>query len=216
MENALLIGLSRQTTLERQLDVISNNIANVNTTGYKADQSLFEEYLTSGAHEDQFVGKDRKVSFVQDRGTYRDYSQGALQQTGNPLDVAIDGEGFLAVQSAGGERYTRDGNLQVNAQGQLTPGQFGRVRLIGSAPYEALLIPDSAIATDQSRKIVFVVKDDNSVEARPVELGPLDDGLRVIRTGLKPEDRVIIDGIQRARIGAKVSPQAGKIAGDKT
>lgn len=120
MENALLIGLSRQTTLERQLEVIANNIANVNTTGYKADQSLFEEFLTSGAHEDQFVGKDRKVSFVQDRGTYRDYSQGALQQTGNPLDIAIDGEGFLAVQSAGGERYTRDGNLQVNAQGQLT------------------------------------------------------------------------------------------------
>jgi flagellar basal-body rod protein FlgF len=102
MENALLVGLSRQMTLERQLDVISNNIANVNTTGYKADQSLFEEFLTSGAHEDNFVGKDRKVSYVQDRGTYRDFSQGALQQT------------------AGGERYTRDGNLQINSQGQLT------------------------------------------------------------------------------------------------
>jgi flagellar basal-body rod protein FlgF len=120
MENALLIGLSRQTTLERQLDVIANNIANVNTTGYKADQSLFEEFLSSGAHEDNFVGNDRQVSYVQDRGTYTDLSQGALQQTGNPLDVAIEGSGFLAVQSAGGERYTRDGNLQINGQGQLT------------------------------------------------------------------------------------------------
>ena len=120
MENALLVGLSRQMTLERQLDVISNNIANVNTTGYKADQSLFEEFLTSGAHEDNFVGKDRKVSYVQDRGTYRDISQGALQQTANPLDVAVDGEAFLAVQTTGGERYTRDGNLQINSQGQLT------------------------------------------------------------------------------------------------
>jgi len=119
VENALLIGLSRQTTLERQLDVISNNIANVNTTGYKADQSLFEEFLTSGAHEDNFVGNDRKVSYVQDRGTYRDFSQGALQQTSNPLDVAVDGEAFMAVQTAGGERYTRDGNLQLNGQGQL-------------------------------------------------------------------------------------------------
>jgi flagellar basal-body rod protein FlgF len=119
MENALLIGLSRQTTLERQLEVIANNIANVNTTGYKADQSLFEEFLTSGAHEDNFVGKDRRVSYVQDRGTYRDFSEGALQQTSNPLDVAIDGNAFLAVQTSGGERYTRDGNLQLNSQGQL-------------------------------------------------------------------------------------------------
>ena len=120
MENALLVGLSRQTTLERQLEVIANNIANVNTTGFKSDQSLFEEYLTSGAHEDNFTGNDRKVSYVQDRGTYRDFSQGALQQTANPLDLAIDGNAFLAVQTAGGERYTRDGNLQLNSQGQLT------------------------------------------------------------------------------------------------
>ena len=120
MENALLVGLSRQTTLERQLEVIANNIANVNTTGFKSDQSLFEEYLTSGAHEDNFTGNDRKVSYVQDRGTYRDFSQGSLQQTANPLDLAIDGNAFLAVQTAGGERYTRDGNLQLNSQGQLT------------------------------------------------------------------------------------------------
>src|SRR3974390_54785 len=116
MQNALLVGLSRQTTLERQLEGIANNIANVNTTGYKADQSLFEEFLTSGAHEDNFKGNDRKVSYVQDRGTYRDFSEGALQQTANPLDVAIDGEAFLAVQNAGGERYTRDGSLQLNGQ----------------------------------------------------------------------------------------------------
>ena len=94
----------------------------------------------------------------------------------------------------------------------ILPGQFGRVRLIGSAPYEALLLPDTAIATDQSRKIVFVVKDDDTVEARAVTLGPLDDGLRVIREGLKPEDRVIVDGLQRARVGAKVSPHAAKPA----
>src|SRR5438270_5239162 len=99
MENALLVGLSRQVTLERQLDVVANNIANVNTTGYKADSSLFEEYLMSGAHEDNFVGTDRRVSFVQDRGTYRDFTQGPSEQTKNPLDVAIDGSGFLVVQT---------------------------------------------------------------------------------------------------------------------
>jgi flagellar basal-body rod protein FlgF len=119
MENTLLIGLSRQTILERQLDVIANNVANVNTAGFKADASLFEEYLMSGAHEDNFVGGDRRVSYVQDRGTYRDLSQGTTEQTKNPLDVAIDGGGYLVVQTPGGERYTRDGGLQLNSQGQL-------------------------------------------------------------------------------------------------
>jgi flagellar basal-body rod protein FlgF len=119
MENALLIGLSRQMVLERQVAVVANNVANVNTNGFKADKSLFQEYLKTGAHEDNFVGRDRAVSYVLDSGTYRDFSQGALQPSNNPLDVAIDGGGFLAVQTAAGPRYTRDGGLQINSQGQL-------------------------------------------------------------------------------------------------
>lgn len=119
MENTLLVGLSRQMVLERQMDVVANNVANVNTTGYKADRSLFEEFLNSRAHEDNFVGRDRRVSYVQDRGTFKDLSQGALEQTKNPLDVSVDGRGFLVVQTPAGERYTRDGGLQINNQGQL-------------------------------------------------------------------------------------------------
>jgi flagellar basal-body rod protein FlgF len=119
MENALLIGLSRQMVLERQIDVVANNVANVNTVGFKADRSLFEEYLSAGAHEDNFVGRDRRVSFVEDRGTYRDFSQGGFEQTKNPLDIAVSGSGFLTVQTAAGERYTRDGGLQINNVGQL-------------------------------------------------------------------------------------------------
>jgi len=119
VENALLIGLSRQMVLERQLDVVANNVANVSTNGFKADKQLFEEYLSSGAHEDNFPPAGRRVSYVQDRGTYRDFSQGSMQHTGNALDVSIAGDGFLAVQTAGGERYTRDGNLHMNNIGQL-------------------------------------------------------------------------------------------------
>ncbi len=122
MENTLLIGLSRQMTLERQIDVISNNVANVNTNGFKADKSLFEEYLMPVAHADNFVGRDRVFSYVQDRAAWHDFGQGSTEQTGNPLDVAIDGNGFLTVQTPAGERYTRDGALQINAQGQLTIG----------------------------------------------------------------------------------------------
>ena len=119
MENALLVGLSRQMVLERQMDVVANNVANVNTNGFKADQTLFQEFLRNGAHEDNFIGRDRNVSFVQDSGTYKDFSAGMTEQTKNPLDVAIDGGAFLVVQTAAGERYTRDGGLQVNNQGQL-------------------------------------------------------------------------------------------------
>jgi flagellar basal-body rod protein FlgF len=119
MENALLIGLSRQMVLERQMDVVANNVANVNTNGFKADKSLFQEYLKTGAHEDNFIGRDRAVSYVLDNGTFKDFSKGPSEQTKNPLDVAIDGSGFLVVQTAAGERYTRDGGLQINNQGQL-------------------------------------------------------------------------------------------------
>ena len=119
MENMLLVGLSRQMILERQMDVVANNVANVNTTGYKADKSLFQEYLTSGAHQDSFSGRDRRVSYVVDRATYHDFAQGGAEPTKNPLDIAIDGKGFLVVQTPGGERYTRDGALQINSQGQL-------------------------------------------------------------------------------------------------
>src|SRR6478609_1099015 len=91
MENTLLVGLSRQMTLGRQLDVVANNVANINTTGFKADRSLFEEYLRSPAREDNFVHADRRVSFVQDRATFHDFSAGPSEQTKNPLDIAIDG-----------------------------------------------------------------------------------------------------------------------------
>jgi flagellar basal-body rod protein FlgF len=133
MENALLIGLSRQMVLERQMDVVANNLANVNTNGFKTDASLFQEYLKTGAHEDNFIGSDRAVSYVQDSGTYRDLTQGAVQPTNNPLDLAIDGDAYLVVQTAGGERYTRDGGLQLNSQGQLVT-VAGDTVLGGSGP----------------------------------------------------------------------------------
>jgi flagellar basal-body rod protein FlgF len=119
MANADLIGLSRQIALQRELEVVSNNIANLNTTGYKADGALFEEFLMPDARSELFRAPDRQPSFVRDRATWHDLSAGPVQRTGNPLDVAIDGNGFLVVQTARGERYTRNGALQINATGQL-------------------------------------------------------------------------------------------------
>ncbi len=119
MENNSLVGLSAQMALRRELDVVANNIANLNTTGYKADNTAFQEYLSPVARENRFGGADRRLSFVHDRATWHDFGQGSVQQTGNPLDLAIDGPAFLVLQTARGERYTRSGALQIDAQGQL-------------------------------------------------------------------------------------------------
>lgn len=122
MQNTLLIGLSRQVALGRQLDVIANNIANLNTTGFKADGALFEAYISPNARAGDLSGSDGQVNFVRDRATWVDWSQGTLERTGNPLDLAIEGQGFLVVDTASGERYTRNGALKINAQGQLVTG----------------------------------------------------------------------------------------------
>jgi RND family efflux transporter MFP subunit len=93
----------------------------------------------------------------------------------------------------------------------ITPGQFGRLRLPISEPHSALLIPDAAVTTDQSRKVVMTVDAEGKVIPKPVQLGPIVDGLRVIRSGLDPADKVVIDGFARARAGTKVTPQMGQI-----
>ncbi|HEY2481699.1 MAG TPA: efflux RND transporter periplasmic adaptor subunit [Caulobacteraceae bacterium] len=93
----------------------------------------------------------------------------------------------------------------------LTPGMFGHLRLLGSGAYPALLIPDQAISTDQTREVVFVVGPGGKVTERGVSLGPLYATARVIRSGLGPDDLVIIDGVQRAKAGTKVAVRRGTI-----
>jgi RND family efflux transporter MFP subunit len=94
----------------------------------------------------------------------------------------------------------------------LTPGLFARIRIPGSGKYEAILIPDEAIGSDQSQRFVMIVNNQNTTEYRKVVLGPIVNGLRIIREGLKPEDWVIVKGLQRvARPGVKIDPQREKI-----
>ena len=95
--------------------------------------------------------------------------------------------------------------------GSFTPGLFARVKLLGSAQYDALLINDSAIGTDQNVSYVLVVGADNKVEYRPVKLGPVVDGLRVVREGLKAGETIVVNGLQRVRPGA---PGAAAARGD--
>jgi len=94
-----------------------------------------------------------------------------------------------------------------NHDRRFVPGLLARVRLPGSEHYQAVLVPDAAVATDQDRRYVLVVSSDGTVEYRPVELGAISDDLRVVRSGLKPGERVIVSGLARARPGSKVTPQ---------
>ncbi|HET7679630.1 MAG TPA: flagellar basal-body rod protein FlgF [Xanthobacteraceae bacterium] len=127
MENTVLVGLSRQVALHRELEIVANNVANLNTTGFKSDGALFEQYLMPVARDHGFSGADSRLSFVQDRATWMDLGQGPVQQTGNPLDIALDGNGFLVVQTPRGERYTRNGALQINNTGELVTSEGYRV-----------------------------------------------------------------------------------------
>ncbi len=99
-----------------------------------------------------------------------------------------------------------------NDDGLLIPGLFGRLRLPGSGPYEALLVPDEAVLADQSEFIVMVVDEEGIVSQRQVTLGPLHKGMRVVREGLAPDDRVVVAGVQRARPGTQVTPELVQLA----
>jgi len=101
--------------------------------------------------------------------------------------------------------------LVPNPGGFLTPGQFGRLQLLGSGEFDALLVPDSAILSDQSQRFVWTLGKDDIPEPRVVEPGNLERGLRIVRAGLRPDDRVVINGLQRVRRGAKVTPTNGRI-----
>jgi flagellar basal-body rod protein FlgF len=208
MENALLIGLSRQMSLRREMDVVSNNVANINTTGFKGDTAIFEEYLMPGASADQFAHPDRKLSYVLDRSTWHDMSQGPTQQTGNPLDVAIDGSAFLVVQTPRGERYTRNGALQINAAGQLVTSEGFQV-LGDSGPIqfqtndkEILIGRDGSISVPEGtrgklRLVKFdamqrLTKDGGSTFAAPQGVQPQQ---------VTPEERHILQGsLERSNV----------------
>ncbi|WP_288900616.1 flagellar basal-body rod protein FlgF [uncultured Sneathiella sp.] len=110
MENAVFIGLSQQMALKRRLDITANNLANVNTTAFKSEHPLFEEFLVERANQDS-------VSYVQDYGSYRDLREGEFTHTGRPLDLAVSGEGYFTIETPQGTRYTRNGSFRLDPEG---------------------------------------------------------------------------------------------------
>lgn len=144
MENALLIGLSRQIALQHQMDAIANNLANVQTAGYKSDSLKFEELIAPVANVDGMSGSDGRISFVHQTTQVRDFSQGDIIATGNPLDVALNGDGWLVVATPDGERYTRNGHLRIDGEGRLTTAQGNPVLGLGGA---IVMAPEDSAVT---------------------------------------------------------------------
>ncbi len=131
-----------------------------------------------------------------------------VDEKGWPHEGHMD---FIDNQINRGAGTIRARAIFPNASHLLTPGEFGRIRVPGSEPHQAILIPDAAIVSDQSRKIVMTVSADGTVAPRVIRPGPTYEGLRIVRDGLAANDTIIINGLVRARPGAKVTPQPGKI-----
>jgi len=116
MDNTLYVSLSRQMALQHELDVIANNVANVDTAGFKVESLTMQEQPEALPADGSGPSL---VKFVLDSGVVRDFGQGALKETGGPLNLAIDGEGFFRITTAAGERYSRDGRFTMDAQGRI-------------------------------------------------------------------------------------------------
>ncbi|MBV9523810.1 MAG: flagellar basal-body rod protein FlgF [Alphaproteobacteria bacterium] len=171
MQAATYIALSSQMALTRQMDVVANNLANASTPAFKAEHVLFAEYLDRNGSASE--------SFVQDFGSVRDTSQGAITPTGNSLDIALQGAGYLKIDTPLGGRYTRNGRLQLDANGQLVTSQGYAVLGSGDQPITVpsdaktiTITRDGTISTDQGGAgQIEVLKFDDERALRPASAG---------------------------------------------
>ena len=209
MENASYIALSRQVTLREQLAVTAQNVANLNTPGYKAQRPLFVEYLAEPEGRAGRYGEDPAVSLVIDQAVLRDTRPGPVERTGNPLDVALVGEGYLVVETPAGPRYTRNGRLSIDIDRRLVDGnglpvldKRDREITIPQDAGEITILDSGTITTAQGEagQLQIVTFD------REAELVPL--GGNLLTTNQVPRDavdtRVAQGMVERSNIQAAV------------
>lgn len=202
MENISYIGLSQQVALTSMMNVTANNIANMSTPGYKGQRTLFVDYLNKGKD----AGPKDAVHQVQDYATYRDTTQGSLQMTSNPLDVAIEGKGYFAVTTPTGTAYTRNGSFAMSADGTLitkqgypVQGDGGGNLVIPEGSKHITITPDGQISTEQGEVGQLKVAD----FADPQSMQELGDGL-YSATGEIPVENVRM--VQSSVEGSNVNP----------
>ncbi len=173
MENAILVAMSLQIANRRSLNIVANNIANMNTTGFKAENVLFEQILQEVSSGTE-VGS--KISFVQDKAVFRNFEDGGLVETGGAIDVALSGKGFFVIDTPDGRRYTRNGNFQMDEEGRLVTSEqhpvldiTGNPIVIGPDENDIQIAKDGSIETSLGPKTSFdVVTFDNLNDMRKV------------------------------------------------
>ena len=194
---------------DRRLDV--GNYVTAGTTVLTTIVALDPIYFT-------FTGSE--AVYLKYQRANRAGTRPSSRVAANPVDIRLGDENeyrwhgrmaFVDNALDQGSSTIRAKATVHNPDGFLTPGMFGHLRLLGSGAYDGLLVPEDAVVTDQTRKGLLVVGAGDKIEQRVVELGPIVDGLRVIRSGLKATDRVVIAGVQRGRPGTKVQVKMGKI-----
>lgn len=196
MENAELIGLSNQMVLRRRMDTIANNLANMNTSGFKSAELVFEKYVADEASHEAFRFGDRRLHYVVDPGTYYDLSNGTQIDTGNPLDVALTENAWFVVETPEGDRYTRDGSFKVSADGFLVDAQGRQIKgtagpiQIGAADIDIAINANGVISSQNGElgKLQVVTFDDQralkaagsglyeGIEPRPAENASVRQG----------------------------------------
>lgn len=180
-----------------------------------ADQTI----LTTIVNDDPI-----RFSFEASEALFLKRQRERQHQIGDPVEIRLADETeyrwhgkleFLDNQLDVNSGVIRGRAVLANPNGFLAPGVYGHMRLPGSAPYEALLVPDSAVTSDQARQIVLVVGPDNVAHPKPVQTGPMIGGLRVIRQGIGPDDRVVVGNAVHVKPGMKVQPKNGRIERQK-
>lgn len=201
MENSIYLGLSRQTVLRNHLDIVSNNIANMNTSGFRAQNMLIDEYINKER------GDFDPMTFAYDYGQYKTTTPGSMTQTGNELNVALNGPGFMSVQMANGEiGYTRDGNFQKGPAGALLTS--GGLPVMGQGG--PITIPDNATEINIDEKGVISDQNGSFAQLGIFEFANLQDmqaqGNNTYTTTQAPQEPIKTVAAQGFIEGSNVVP----------
>jgi RND family efflux transporter MFP subunit len=201
--------------LSRKMVSIGNYVTGASATGtllttIVTQDPIFLYFDVSEADYLKYARLGKAAANINLHQSHTPVTLGLMDEKGYPHSGELD---FIDNRIDGATGSLRGRAVFANPTGLFTPGLFARVRISGSGEYPGLLLPDGAVATDQTNRYVFTVADDGTVAYKPVTLGPIVDGMRVIKSGITAQDWVIVNGTQRARTGGKVTPQRSKIDG---
>tara|TARA_R110002072_G_scaffold727_10_gene5314 strand:+ start:3798 stop:4562 length:765 start_codon:yes stop_codon:yes gene_type:complete len=204
MENTGYIGLSGQSALNREMAVIANNIANMNTPAFRAKSVMFVEYLQETT--DPTTGRKTTLSQVQDVATYPDLKEGPLLSTDNPLDLAISGQGYFTIETERGERYTRNGQFTMDVDGQIVTASGDPLLSKTGRPFKVPLgSTDIQITRDGTISVRDPINRAASIVLGQIEIVYFEneyqlkqgrDGLYKPQPGVKPEKSEEVDIVQ--------------------